>query len=205
MFERWAEHAAAAHMAALRSSMPEIGLTRSKCAARVVTCISRTERRQGRNRPMSRHRNEDTEIMMSPEQKDLVRATWTMVAPIADTAAGVFYDRLFAIDKSTRPMFAMTNMADQRRKLMQALAFVINGLDRTEQLLPTIEGLGRGHVRYGVTEKHYDSVGAALLWTLEQGLKDAWTPAVRDAWIAAYVLVAGVMKNAATAETKATA
>jgi hemoglobin-like flavoprotein len=142
---------------------------------------------------------------MSPEQKSLVKTTWAMVVPIADTAAALFYDRLFAIDASTRPMFASTSMAEQRRKLMQALAFVINGLDKTEQLLPAIQSLGRSHVRYGVTEQHYESVGSALLWTLEQGLKDAWTPAVKDAWVAAYTLVAGVMKDAAKPGMKATA
>ena len=142
---------------------------------------------------------------MSPEQKNLVKSTWAMVVPIADTAAGLFYDRLFIIDESTSPLFAKTNMAEQRKKLMQALAFVIGGLDKTEELVPTIQSLGRSHVRYGVTDKHYDSVGAALLWTLEQGLKDAWTPAVKDAWVAAYTLVAGVMKDAAKAEMKVSA
>ena len=142
---------------------------------------------------------------MSPEQKNLVKTTWAMIVPIADTAAGLFYDRLFAIDTSTRRMFSNTHMPEQRKKLMQALAFVINGLEKTEQLLPTIQSLGRNHVRYGVTADHYDSVGAALLWTLEQGLKDAWTPSVKNAWIAAYTLVAGVMKDAADAEAKVTA
>lgn len=143
---------------------------------------------------------------MSPEQKNLVKTTWAMVVPIADTAAGLFYDRLFAIDASTRPMFTNTNMAEQRKKLMQALAFVINGLDRTEQLVPTIQSLGRNHVRYGVTDTHYDSVGSALLWTLELGLKDGWTPKVRAAWVAAYTLVAGVMKDAAkSADAKVSA
>lgn len=142
---------------------------------------------------------------MSPEQKNLVKSTWAMVVPIADTAAGLFYDRLFAIDTSTRSMFTSTNMTEQRKKLMQALAFVISGLDKTEQLLPTIQNLGRNHVRYGVTDKHYDSVGAALLWTLEQGLKDAWTPTVKEAWISAYTLVAGVMKDAARTPEKVSA
>jgi hemoglobin-like flavoprotein len=142
---------------------------------------------------------------MSPEQKNLVKSTWAMVVPIADTAAGLFYDRLFAIDTSTRAMFTSTNMAEQKKKLMQALAFVIGGLDKVEQLVPTIQTLGRNHVRYGVTDTHYDSVGAALLWTLEQGLKDAWTPAVKDAWVAAYTLVAGVMKDAAKAGITASA
>ena len=143
---------------------------------------------------------------MSPEQKNLVKTTWAMVVPIADTAAGLFYDRLFTVDATTRPMFKSTNMAEQRKKLMQALAFVINGLDQTEKLVPTIQTLGRNHVHYGVTDNHYDSVGSALLWTLEQGLKDAWTPPVKDAWVAAYTLVAGVMKDAAKSpEVRATA
>src|SRR5262245_9440136 len=141
---------------------------------------------------------------MSPEQKNLVKSTWAMVVPIADTAAGLFYDRLFAIDTSTTGMFASTNMSEQKKKLMQALAFVIGGLDKVEQLVPTIQTLGRNHVRYGVNDEHYDSVGAALLWTLEQGLKDAWTPAVKDAWVAAYTTVAGVMKDAAKSPTMST-
>ena len=134
---------------------------------------------------------------MSPEQKQLVKTTWANVVPIADMAAGLFYERLFAIDASTQPMFKHINMTEQRKKLMQALSFVVHGLDQTERLIPTIQTLGRNHVRYGVTTKHYESVGSALLWTLEQGLQDAWTPDVRDAWIAAYTLVSGVMKDAA--------
>jgi len=134
---------------------------------------------------------------MSPEQKMLVKATWSKVVPIADAAAAMFYNRLFEIDVSIQPLFKSVDMAEQRRKLIQALATVVNGLDNLAQLVPVLENLGKGHVRYGVTDKHYDSVGAALLWTLEQGLKEAWTPAVKDAWTAAYRAVAGVMLGAA--------
>jgi hemoglobin-like flavoprotein len=134
---------------------------------------------------------------MSPEQKNLVKSTWSQVVPIADVAATLFYDRLFEIDASTRPLFKSTDMAEQRRKLVQALATVIHGLDDLAPLVPVLETLGKNHVRYGVTDKHYDSVGAALLWTLEQGLKDAWTPAAKAAWTAAYGAVAGVMLGAA--------
>jgi hemoglobin-like flavoprotein len=134
---------------------------------------------------------------MLPDQKKLVRSTWSMVVPIADTAAALFYNRLFEIDSSTQPLFKKTDMAEQRLKLIQALATVINGLDNLATLVPVLEGLGRSHVKYGVTDHHYDSVGSALLWTLEQGLKDAWTPAVKAAWTAAYRAVAGVMLGAA--------
>ena len=134
---------------------------------------------------------------MTPDQKALVKTTWSLVVPIADTAASLFYGRLFEIDPSTRPMFESTDMPEQRKKLMQALATVIGGLDNLAPLIPVLETLGRKHVAYGVLDKHYDSVGTALLWTLEQGLQTAWTPPVQDAWIAAYTAVAGVMRNAA--------
>ena len=136
---------------------------------------------------------------MTPDQKALVKTTWSLVVPIADTAASLFYGRLFEIDPSTRPMFESTDMPEQRKKLMQALATVIGGLDNLAPLIPVLETLGRKHVAYGVLDKHYDSVGTALLWTLEQGLQTAWTPPVQDAWIAAYTAVAGVMRNAAKA------
>mgnify|MGYP001555976096 CR=1 FL=1 len=41
--------------------------------------------------------------------------------PIADTAAAMFYNRLFEIDPSLRRMFAATTMEEQGRKLMQML------------------------------------------------------------------------------------
>jgi hemoglobin-like flavoprotein len=137
---------------------------------------------------------------MSPDDKAILKTTWAMVTPIADTAAGLFYERLFTLDPSLKPMFESTDMKEQRRKLMQALATVINGVDNLQALVPTLEHLGRNHARYGVTDRHYDTVGAALLWTLEQGLKDAWTPAAQSAWTAAYTTVATVMRSAAASQ-----
>ena len=135
--------------------------------------------------------------MMSPEDKEILKATWAMVTPISDVAAGLFYERLFTLDPSLQPMFANADMKEQRRKLMQAIAAVINGVDNLDALVPTLQHLGRSHVRYGVSDQHYETVGAALLWTLEQGLKEAWTPAAKSAWTAAYSTVATVMRNAA--------
>ena len=134
---------------------------------------------------------------MSPEDKALVKTTWAMVVPIADVAATLFYERLFALDFSLRPMFDRTDMEEQRRKLLAALGTVVSGLDNLEPLIPVLENLGRNHSRYGVKDAHYDTVGAALLWTLEQGLGEAWTPAAKTAWAHAYGTVANVMRNAA--------
>jgi hemoglobin-like flavoprotein len=116
--------------------------------------------------------------------------------PIADDAAALFYRRLFELDPSLQRMFK-GDMTEQRRKLMQMLTAAVKGLDRLDQLVPVVEDLGRRHVGYGVADAHYDTVGAALLWTLEKGLGNAFTPEVKDAWIAVYGLLAGTMKNAA--------
>jgi hemoglobin-like flavoprotein len=79
------------------------------------------------------------------------------------------------------------------------LSAVINSVDDLPSLIPTLETLGRNHIRYGVEDRHYETVGAALLWTLEQGLKEAWTPAAKSAWVEAYSTVSGVMRDAAAA------
>jgi hemoglobin-like flavoprotein len=134
---------------------------------------------------------------MTPEQRQLAADTWKQVAPIADTAANLFYSRLFEIDPSTRKLFRTTEMDAQRKKLLQTLSFVINGLDHLDVLVSKVEDLGRRHAGYGVTNAHYESVGAALLWTLEQGLGRAWTPAVASAWTEVYGMLSGIMRKAA--------
>lgn len=133
---------------------------------------------------------------MTPEQMQLVQTTWRQVVPISDLAAQLFYDRLFELAPNTQALFQGTDLAEQRRKLMATLAFAVEGLSDPETLLPTVEALGRRHVGYGATSAHYDAVGAALLWTLEQGLGDGWTPAAEAAWGEVYSLLSGVMQGA---------
>jgi hemoglobin-like flavoprotein len=73
----------------------------------------------------------------------------------------------------------------------------VRGLDHLDRLVPVVQDLGRRHVGYGVTDAHYDTVGSALLWTLEKGLGSAFTPDMKDAWATVYGLLATVMKEAA--------
>jgi hemoglobin-like flavoprotein len=134
---------------------------------------------------------------MTPEQKDIIRRTWQRIVPIADHAVSVFYDRLFEIDPDLRPLFAGADMTRQRKKLVAALALVVRALDRFEEFMPNLETLGRGHAHFGVRDEHYDTVGDALLWTLEKGLGEAWTAEARSAWTAAYTLVADTMRDGA--------
>jgi len=134
--------------------------------------------------------------MLTVAQKDLVQNSFTSIATIADDAAILFYQKLFELDPSLKPMFR-GDMAEQRKKLMQMLTAAVKGLDRLEQLVPVVQDLGRRHGAYGVKESHYETVGAALLWTLEAGLGKNFTPEVKEAWTAVYGLLATTMKNAA--------
>jgi len=133
---------------------------------------------------------------MTPQQVALIKESFAQVAPIAETAAELFYGRLFELDPALRPMFR-GNMKEQGKKLMQTLAVVVNGLERLDSLLPAVEALGRRHAGYGVQDAHYATVATALLWTLEQGLGDGFTSQVREAWTTAYLALAGVMQKAA--------
>lgn len=133
---------------------------------------------------------------MTPEAIKLVKTTWTQVVPIKEKAAELFYGKLFELDPSLKPLFK-GDMSEQGRKLMMTINTVVNTLDKIEPLVPVVQDLGRRHVKYGVKDKHYDTVAAALLWTLGAGLGDAFTPAVKAAWTEAYTLLANVMKAAA--------
>lgn len=133
---------------------------------------------------------------MTTHQIELVQATWAKVTPIAETAAELFYGRLFDLDPSLKPLFS-SDMVEQGKKLMQMINSAVNGLSRLEEIVPSVEALGRRHVQYGVKEEHYDTVGSALLWTLEKGLGEAFTPEVKEAWTETYITLATTMKNAA--------
>jgi len=139
---------------------------------------------------------------MTPEQIDLVKTSWAQVVPIAETAAKLFYGKLFDLDPSLKPLFK-GDMAEQGRKLMSMVGTAVNGLDRLDLIVPAVKDLGVRHAAYGVQDEHYDTVGSALLWTLGQGLGEDFTPAVETAWAAVYQLLAGTMKNAAAAAVAA--
>jgi hemoglobin-like flavoprotein len=129
---------------------------------------------------------------MTPEQVSLVQDSFAKVAPIADQAAVMFYDRLFDIAPQVKTMFP-ADMTEQRKKLMATLALVVNGLSNLESILPAASALAQRHVAYGAKAEHYPVVGSALLWTLEKGLGEGWTPDVAGAWTSAYTTLSGFM------------
>jgi hemoglobin-like flavoprotein len=139
---------------------------------------------------------------VTPEQIAVIRTSFAGVAPIAEDAAALFYARLFELDPQLRPLFR-GDLKAQGRALMGMLKVVVEGLDRLDQLVPAVQALGRRHAGYGVRDEHYATVGAALLWTLEQGLGDAFTPETRKAWAIAYGVLATTMQHAASGAASA--
>jgi hemoglobin-like flavoprotein len=139
---------------------------------------------------------------MTPDQVTHVQQSFAKVAPISETAAVIFYDRLFEVAPSVKPMFP-ADMTEQRKKLMATLAAVVNGLGNLESILPVASALAKRHVGYGAKAEHYPVGGGALLWTLEKGLGDSWTPQVADAWTAAYGTLSGYMISEAYGRSQA--
>lgn len=133
---------------------------------------------------------------MTPDQITLVQTSWEKVKPISDKAAELFYGKLFELDPELKDLFK-GDMIEQGRKLMAMINTAVNALKNVEGIVPAVQDLGKRHAGYGVKDKDYDTVAAALLWTLEAGLGDDFTPEVKGAWTDTYVLLATTMKDAA--------
>ncbi|QBC44396.1 globin family protein [Iodobacter fluviatilis] len=125
----------------------------------------------------------------------LVKETFALVLPIADTAAEMFYQHLFEIAPEVRPLFK-GDMKKQGAMLMSSIKLAVDNINNPDVLLPAIQKLGERHAQYNVQEEHYTTVGQALLWTLEQGLADAFTLDVKKAWAATYTTLACEMIKA---------
>lgn len=133
---------------------------------------------------------------MNETQIDLIQESFAKVAPIADDAAALFYGRLFELDPALKPLFK-SDLKEQGAKLMKMLGMVVNGLKNLDALVPAVQDLGKRHVDYDVTADMYSTVGEALIWTLGQGLGEAFTDEVKEAWVTAYGILSSVMCEAA--------
>lgn len=134
---------------------------------------------------------------MNNHQIALVKETFGLVAAIpAETVGDLFYNRLFEIAPEVRPMFALTSLPEQSRKLISMLAYVVSKLDNLSGIIEEVAKLAQRHVKYGVEPKHYQPVGAALLWTLEKGLGNHWNDEVKEAWTLCYSTLSGAMIQA---------
>ncbi|WP_394820785.1 globin domain-containing protein [Pendulispora albinea] len=143
--------------------------------------------------------------MITDIQKKIIRDTWRLVLPIADTVADLFYERLFDLRPEYRALFK-SDMAGQKKKLLAMLSFIVKSLDWPESawretvseesdLFLIMLALGRRHTSlYRVPDEGYTVVGEALLWTLDYGLGKKFDEPAREAWTQVYKLVSLTMK-----------
>ncbi|MES9970951.1 MAG: globin family protein [Candidatus Thiodiazotropha sp.] len=131
---------------------------------------------------------------MSPNEIMTVKQSWAKVVPISEQAANLFYTRLFEVYPEVKPYFK-GDMQLQGRKLMNMIDMAVNSLDDLDPMLEAIRDSGKRHAGYGVKTEDYDKVADALLWTLEQGLGEAFTDEVRHAWVSTYTALSSVMKS----------
>ena len=129
---------------------------------------------------------------MTPDQITAIQESFAKVVPNSEQAAMLFYGRLFEIAPDVKPLFR-GDLTEQGRKLMATLGVVVNGLADLESVLPAASALAKRHVDYGVKAADYASVGAALLWSLERGLGEQWTPQLAAAWTEAYAVLSDFM------------
>jgi hemoglobin-like flavoprotein len=136
-------------------------------------------------------------------QIELLETSFQAIAPCGEAFVTAFYERLFTRFPQTRAFFASTDMKEQRKKLLGALALVIQNLRKPEVLTSALTGLDQRHVNYGVRPEHYTIVGAVLLETFSDILGERWTPAYHDAWAQAYEAVCAIMLEGANVPTAA--
>jgi nitric oxide dioxygenase len=131
---------------------------------------------------------------MTTHDINLVQKSWASVATIdMETVGSLFYNRLFEIAPDVKPMFSRSSMAEQSRKLLSMLSYVMAKLDKLDDILDEVAKLAKRHVQYGVKESHYTAVGAALLWTLEKGLGELWNEELKASWVKTYAILSGAM------------
>ncbi len=131
--------------------------------------------------------------MLTEAQVKMVQDSFTKVEPIADTAASIFYDRLFTVAPEVKPLFAGADMSEQGKKLMTMIDTAVRGLTHLEKIVPAVQKLGVRHIEYGVKKEHFEPVGASLLFTLEKGLGEDWNDELHAAWATTYQVLADTM------------
>nr|WP_089316076.1 globin domain-containing protein [Actinomadura mexicana] len=132
---------------------------------------------------------------MSPETR-VIKECFARLEADPVGAMRYFYGRLFAARPRLRTLFPPA-MDGQHDRFFHALSRIVWSQDNPEDLARHLEGLGRGHRKYGVLREHYPAVEEALTATLRAFAADVWTAEAEAAWRAAYRAAADAMAGAA--------
>lgn len=131
---------------------------------------------------------------MTPEQIALVQRSFDQLAPPTAAFAQQFYQQLFALDPTLRPLFAV-DTREQEQSLTVMVTTLVSSLWHPESLTPVLQQLGQRHAGYGVLAANYATAGEALIATLRLQLGQQFTPEVEAAWRVAYSFIAATMQR----------
>lgn len=131
---------------------------------------------------------------ISPQQANLAKKAFVRIAPVSDMLGALFYARLFELDPALRPLFKV-DLEEQAHSLMTMLGLCVEGLDEKEELIYALHNLGTRHAEYGVKARDYDTVRAAFLWILKEGIGTEWTPELENALAATFDFFTGIMQG----------
>ena len=131
-------------------------------------------------------------VAFTPEELQQLKASFKYVESNSKQAADIFYGHLFDIAPDLKPLFAHTDMRDQRQKFFSALRVMIGSIQQPHLLDPAMTQLGKRHAKYGVRPEMFQKVGGALMMTLEEVLGELWTAEVEEAWIRTYTYLADI-------------
>ncbi|MCL6432772.1 MAG: flavohemoprotein [Leptolyngbyaceae cyanobacterium HOT.MB2.61] len=129
---------------------------------------------------------------------ELLEQSFEQIKPSANEFVSTFYTTLFENYPDAASLFANTDMAKQKKKLLNALVLVIQNLRKPEVLNSALRGLGAKHIAYGTLPEHYPLVGITLIKTFEFYLGKDWTPELQQAWADAYDAIAALMLEGAS-------
>lgn len=133
---------------------------------------------------------------MTADQRRLVRDSFDLLRDMTGPVALLFYGKLFELDPSARRLFHI-DLELQGQKVMGMLSSVAESLDDFASMHAKLAELGRQHASYGVRPEQYETLTAALLWTLTQALGADFDSRTAEAWTIALAAVNEAMKAGA--------
>lgn len=130
---------------------------------------------------------------------ELLRESFEAVKPVAVPVVEHFYKTLFSKYPQAKPLFKNVDMGTQKGHLINSLVFIVDHVDKAEQLVPYLQKMGARHLKYGVQNEHYAWVGGSLIETFKHFFKDQWSQELESTWLTAFGVIAQQMQEGAKA------
>lgn len=131
----------------------------------------------------------------------LIRDSFELAKPMADKVADKFYEFLWGDFPASKGLFEGVKMKNQKKALIGSLVYIVDHVDKPDELVPYLQKMGERHNAYGTEAEHYDWVGQSLLKTFAFFLEDAWTAELEEQWTLAYTFIAQTMLEGANNST----